>query len=272
MKIALVQPFVKFNHPDENLASAQKLIESLEDKDIDLIVLPEMFATGTCSEPKRIVPAAKQAFDFMQFTASKHNCALCGSVAVEENSKYFNRLYFITPDADIFHYDKHHLFSFAGENENFTAGKERVIVTWRGWKLLLQVCYDLRFPIFSRNHIVHKNITPNGDNPAVLQEAEYDAAIYVASWPDSRIIVWDTLLKARAIENQCYTIGVNMAGNNSSEEKMLNYNGHSAVINYRGEIVTTCNTEGKEDMRIAELNIEKLYGFRAKFPTLPDGD
>ena len=257
MRVLLVQPHIEFAKFQENIKTCNCLVKkALDGAEVDLIVLPEMFSTGTCSSPEKIAGASESALSFMKLLATEHDCAVCGSIAVEENARFFNRLYFVTPET-VFYYDKRHLFSYSGENKRFTAGDKRVVVEWRDWKFLLQVCYDLRFPVFSRNY--------DGD-------LGYDAAIYVASWPNSRIKVWDTLLKARAIENQCFTIGVNAAGEIEDTEQRLYYSGHSAVINYKGEIVTACSTEGKEDARIAQIDKNELLAFKEKFPTLPDGD
>ena len=152
------------------------------------------------------------------------------------------------PDGKILCYDKHHLFSYSGEADHFTSGQERVVVRFRGLRILLLICYDLRFPIFSRNH------------------DDYDAIIYPANWPDKRILAWDTLLRARAIENQCYVIGVNRSG----ADEWGTYPGHSAVISPYGN--TLVQTDERIQMECADLDLERLAQFRAKFPVMQDAD
>ena len=181
--------------------------------------------------------------------ASQLNAAIAGSVATEENGKFFNRFYFVEPDGNVSHYDKRHLFTYSGEDKRYTRGGKRAIVEFRGVKFMLQICYDLRFPVFSRN------------------KGDYDAMIYVASWPSSRVEVWKTLLKARAIENQSFVIGVNRVGKDSKCE----YQGGSAIISPYGQTIAAI-ADFQEDAAITELNMNELEAFRKKFPVLGDGD
>ena len=181
--------------------------------------------------------------------AQQTGAAICGSVAAEEFGRFYNRFYFVRPNGVETVYDKHHLFTYGGEDRHFTAGKHRVVFGYAGKLFLPQICYDLRFPCYSRNH------------------KEYDVAIYVASWPSVRQHAWDTLLRARAIENQCYVIGVNRVG----DDPTCHYNGGSCVIDPWGETVVACEY-GKEDAVTAEIDIDKLYEFRKKFPVLNDQD
>ena len=162
---------------------------------------------------------------------------------------FYNRLYFVRPDGSVEHYDKRHLFTYGGEDKHFTRGNRRVVVAWRGVRLLLEVCYDLRFPVWSRNR------------------GDYDAALYVASWPKSRVEAWSTLLRARAIENQCYVVGVNRIG----EDPNCEYCGCSAIIDPYGRTLAECERD-KECLAEAELDMEALRAFRAKFPVLRDAD
>lgn len=263
MKILLVQPSIEIGHPDKNLQTCARLVqEQLREQETDLIVLPEMFSTGFSFDPSLAAQEYSKSVDFMNGLAKKYNCAVCGSVAVKEDGKFFNRHLFIYPPRDASMvssvcYDKRHLFSFSKEDESFTAGRERVIAEWRGWKFLLQTCYDLRFPVFSRNRIVRKS-EKEGD------QYEYDAIIYVASWPYSRIEAWGILLKARAIENCCFVIGANASESTAG--------GHSSVINCKGKIVNSCSLEVNCAARIAEIDKQELLDFRKKFPVLPDAD
>ena len=177
--------------------------------------------------------------------------AVCGSVAVEEGGQYFNRFYFVKPNGDVASYDKHHLFTYADEHRRYTPGDERVVVEFRGVRFLLQVCYDLRFPVFSRNN----------------EKIPYDCAIYVASWPTSRQAVWDTLLHARAIENQCYVAGVNRVGQDESGR----YCGGTLLVDPYGNTAAACPLD--EDCAITvELDLQHLRDFRRKFPVLKDAD
>ena len=169
----------------------------------DLYVLPEMWSTGFATEPEGIAESDGSSLNWMKQMANRLDAAVAGSIATEIDGKYYNRFYFVKPandgsDNEIEYYDKHHLFTYSGEHLRYTAGERRVVVEWRGWRFLLQVCYDLRFPIFARNC---------AEGPDA-----YDVALYVASWPTSRRAPWDTLLRARAIENQCYVCGVDRTG------------------------------------------------------------
>ncbi len=175
--------------------------------------------------------------------------AVAGSVAVEENGRYFNRFYFARPDGTYTQYDKRHLFSFAGEHERYTPGSERVVVCWRGWRILLQVCYDLRFPVFARNR------------------GDYDMVLYVASWPTVRIHPWNTLLRARAIENVCFAVGVNRAGS----DPFASYSGGTALVGFKGDTLAAADPDTEQAVA-CETDLEALRAFRAKFPALSDAD
>jgi predicted amidohydrolase len=230
-----------------NMQHAEQMMES--QKDVDLFVLPEMFTSGFCMNPNKIADRKGDVLNWMKKMSQKHNAAIAGSVAIVDDEHYFNRFYFVHPNGDYDAYDKRHLFSFAGEDKCYTPGDKRTIVVYKGWRILLQVCYDLRFPVWSRNH------------------KEYDLMIYVANWPESRIEAWKTLLKARAIENQCYVIGVNRVG----EDPKVKYSGCSRVIDAYGRVMINCATD--EECRFStELNMEELLQFRKKFPVLEDAD
>ena len=185
----------------------------------------------------------------MKKKARELDAALAGSVATEEDGRFYNRFYFVKPDGEVTAYDKHHLFTYGKEHLQFTAGQERVVVEWKAVRILLEVCYDLRFPVWSRNH------------------KDYDMILYVASWPTSRVKAWSTLLKARAIENQCYVAGVNRVG----EDPHCQYCGASAIINPYGEEMESCGVV-KECAVSADIDMEKLMAFRKKFPVLEDRD
>ena len=247
MKIALVQNEPVQGDPGSSLADLDRLIG--QGCGADIYVLPEMFATGQYIDPSSVVQTMDgQIVDWMVQKASFLNAAVCGSLPVKENGCTYNRLIFAKPDGTIAYYNKHHLFSYSGEAENYTPGSDRVVIEFRGLRILLLICYDLRFPIFSRNR------------------DDYDAVLYPANWPEKRIFAWDTLLRARAIENQCFAIGVNRSGS----DDFGFYPGHSAIITPYGE--TLVQTDAEPQMLCTELDMEQLARFRAKFPVLQDAD
>ena len=258
MKVTLLQRDVLWANPEGNAKANSAIMESCPGT--DLFLLPEMFSTGFAISPEGIAEELDNEGEcftllWMKKEAVRLNCAVCGSVAVKEtDGRFFNRLYFVTPDM-CFSYDKHHLFTYGGEKRSYSAGQERVVVFWRGVKILLQVCYDVRFPVFVRNSIAEDG------------KPEYDAIIYVASWPAKRVPAWKKLLPARAIENQCYVLAVNRVGSDPACE----YIGGTMVIDAMGNIVDSC-PEAKETSISVELDMEALNRFRGKFPVLEDAD
>ncbi len=231
-----------------NVRRADAMIDNAPEA--DLYILPEMFSTGFAADPEGMAESENgKTVEWMRRKAVAKDAAIAGSLAIRSGGRYFNRLYFVKPDGDVTTYDKRHLFSYAGENLHYTRGEERVIVEWRSVRIMLQVCYDLRFPVFSRNH------------------GDYDMIIYVASWPTSRIKVWDTLLHARALENQCYVAGVNRVGRDPNCE----YCGNSLIISPYGENLAVCGS-GEESAKMAEIEMEMLRSFRKKFPVIDDAD
>lgn len=249
MKISLMQPDIVWAAPEANRAKLEEVMWGLDRS--DLYVLPEMFSTGFVTEPAGIVESDGQTLQWMLRMAQELKGAVCGSVAVEEGGQFYNRFYFVKPNGDVASYDKHHLFTYADEHRRYTPGDERVVVEFRGVRFLLQVCYDLRFPVFSRNN----------------EKIPYDCAIYVASWPTSRQAVWDTLLHARAIENQCYVAGVNRVGQDESGR----YCGGTLLVDPYGNTAAACPLD--EDCAITvELDLQHLRDFRRKFPVLKDAD
>jgi len=250
MKTTLLQTDIVWACPDESIKHAEALIAQSEAS--DLYVLPEMWATGFAVRPDGIAEAeaSSVALTWMKRTATERCCAVSGSLAVRlSDGTYRNRHYFVTPDA-VYFYDKHHLFRHGHEDEHFTPGNEAVVVEWQGWRLLLQTCYDLRFPVFSRYGMA----------------GEYDAIVYVANWPAKRQLAWDTLIRARAIENQCYVLAVNRVG----DDPACHYAGGSAVIDPVGRIVAEC-PQG-EHPATADISIEKLREMRSHFRVLDDRD
>ena len=249
MKIALIQTSLIWENPTENRSHlAQKITGFMEE--VDLIVLPEMFSSGFTMNPKAVAETMQgETIAWLQHLAKAKNCAITGSLVVEENGNYYNRLVFVFPTGEIKTYDKRHLFSLVGENECYTAGKEKLVVEYKGYKICPLICYDLRFPVYSRN------------------VENYDVLLYVANWPKPRINAWDILLKARAVENMCYTIGVNRIG---KDHNHLEYVGHTQVIDFLGDYVL--EPQEADAVFIVELNKAKLLETRKKLAFLKDKD
>ena len=243
-RIAIVQRDIHWQDIDANLRAIEPM---LEDVKADVVVLSEMFQTGFVTEPESIADDGR-TLDWMKRMATKHDCALVGSVVVKEGEHYYNRLYFVKPSGEVEWYDKHHLFSVGGEDERFTAGDRRVVVAWRGVRYLLEICYDLRFPVWSR------------------QRGDYDAIIYSALWPKPRRAVWRTLLQARAIENQAWVVGVNRVGS----EPELEYVGDSMVVDHMGRIMA--DAEDCECVEVVEFESEDIERFRERFNVSRDAD
>ena len=247
MKVTLLQQDIVWANPAANRAAAGKAIEAAPPS--DLYVLPEMWSTGFAVQPEGIAePEQSESLQWMQDIASRMDAAIAGSIGVCTEEGYRNRLYFVKPGGDMAFYDKHHLFGYGGEHLHYTAGQERIVEEWRGVRFLLQVCYDLRFPVWSRSR------------------EDYDAIIYVANWPTSRQEAWRTLLKARAIENQCYVLGVNRVGT----DPIWQYSGGTAFVDPYGRAEECSDNEVAA--LTAEINMERLNDFRRKFPVLKDRD
>jgi omega-amidase len=249
MKIALIQTSLVWENPLENRSHlAQKICGFMED--VDLIVLPEMFSSGFTMDPKAVAETMDgETVSWLQHLAKAKNCAITGSIVIEENGDYYNRLVFVYPDGKIKTYDKRHLFTLAGEHQCYTAGIEKLIVEYKGFKICPLVCYDLRFPVFSRN------------------VEDYDVLIYVANWPKIRTNAWDILLKARAVENMCYTIGVNRIGTDANSHE---YIGHSQAVDFLGNYVL--EPQEADAVFIVELDKVKLLETREKLAFLNDRD
>lgn len=249
MKVALIQTNLIWENALENRSHlAQKITGFMEE--VDLIVLPEMFSSGFTMSPKEVAETMEgETIVWLQHLAEAKNCAITGSLVVKEGGNFYNRLVFVFPDGRIEHYDKRHLFGLAGENKEFTAGSEKLIVDYKGWKICPQICYDLRFPVFSRN-------TEN-----------YDLLIYVANWPNKRANAWNILLQARAIENMSYVIGVNRIG---TDDNKNHYDGDSQVVDAMGKY--TLEPHQSEGVFIVELDKKSQNRNRKKFGFLNDAD
>ena len=249
MKVALLQINLVWENAVENRKNIGLKINSLNN-DVDLIVLPEMFTTGYTMNASKVAETMNgETINWLKFYAKNKNCAITGSLVIAENNKFYNRLVFVYPDGTVLKYDKKHLFTLAGEHNIYTAGNEKIIVTFKNFKICLQICYDLRFPAFSRNI------------------ENYDLLLYVASWPEVRISAWNCLLQARAIENLCYTIGVNRIG---TDENGLKYMGQSQAIDYLGNFLLLPTDAETSECTI--LQLEPQNEIRKKLKFLNDKD
>lgn len=251
LHVAAIQCELQWEDRNSNLQNLGKIIEKLKDKPVDLIVLPEMFTTGFTMNARLCAEKTEgRSLEWMRRQSSRLKAAITGSIIVEEEGLYYNRLYFVWPDGGYMTYDKRHTFSYAGEDKVFEKGSERLIIEYKDWKICPLICYDLRFPVWSRN------------------TEEYDILIYVANWPESRILAWDTLLRARAIENLCYTIGVNRVGRDGNQ---IDYNGHSSVYNALGKQFVGLQDE-EAGIISAQLERKELQEIRNQFRFLDDRD
>ena len=249
MKIAIIQSPLFWENPTENRSYFEEKINTITEK-VDLIVLPEMFTTGFTMNPSSVAETMQgETIVWLQSLAKAKNSAITGSVVITEDGNYYNRLVFVFPSGEIQFYDKRHLFTLAGEDKVYTSGEEKLIVEYLGWKICPLVCYDLRFPVFARN------------------TEEYDVLLYVANWPKVRTNAWDILLKARAVENMCYTIGANRIG---SDNNNLEYIGHSQAVDFLGNYIL--EPQETEAVFFVLLNKEKLHETRQKLGFLNDKD
>lgn len=250
MRTALIQNKIIWGDDTANRQHIDELLARSGAK-ADLYVLPEMFSTGfATSETDAIENEPCTTLEWMKSKAAELDAAICGSIALRlKDGRCVNRMYFVCPDERCVHYDKRHLFTYGGEHHRFCGGDQRVIVEFRGIRFLLAVCYDLRFPVWLRNR------------------GDYDAMIIVASWPESRRYAWDTLVRARAIENQCFVLAVNRSG----DDPNCNYNGGTALIGPKGETLAAA-ADGREQLLAADMNMTELVAFRASFPALDDKD
>ncbi|WP_298319757.1 amidohydrolase [uncultured Aquimarina sp.] len=251
LNIALIQSHLAWENPIQNREVFEQKIKSIHN-DTDLIVLPEMFNTGFTMNATEVAETMDgETTSWLRKLAKEKDCAIAGSIIIKEGEGYFNRFLFVRPDGSIEKYDKHQLFTLAKEEEVFTAGNEEVIILYKDWKIKPQVCYDLRFPVWARN------------------TSGYDVLLYVASWPKPRVNAWDTLLKARAIENMSYCIGVNRVG---LDGKGYEYSGHSAVYDVLGNSILQENPIEREAILYATLDKSHIENTRKKLPFLNDAD
>lgn len=238
LKIKMMQFPLEWERHDRNLKFFEGKMEAIQEE-TDLIVLPEMFTTGfTMNAAEMAEPSEGKTLKWMQKQSKKYNSAIVGSIIVEEDRKFYNRLYFVLPDGNFHFYNKRHTFTLAGEHKVYESGKEKLIVTYKGWKICPLVCYDLRFPVWSRN------------------VEDYDLLIYIANWPERRITAWDTLLKARAIENMSYCVGVNRVGEDGND---ITYSGGSMAFDGLGrEMIDYIDGEGILSVTLDKLHLENI--------------
>ena len=246
---ALQIPLV-WEAPQTNRAYIDVQLQAISNP-TDLILLPEMFTTGFTMHPEKIAESMDgPTVQWMRLWAERLEAALAGSIVIQEGGQFFNRMLFVCPDGTLHYYDKHHTFTLAGEDQVYTAGRQAGIITYMGWKICLRICYDLRFPVWSRN------------------TQDYDLLIYVANWPTARIQAWDTLLQARAIENMSFVAGVNRIG---QDEKGHTYPGHTALYDGLGKRLSGALSTAEKAVT-AELNYLELQALRKRLRFLEDRD
>jgi omega-amidase len=249
-----IQTNLHWENKPANLNMLEQKIFSIKEK-TEIVVLPEMFSTGFSMQPEKLAETMEgETVQWMKKIVAQKKIILTGSIIIEEEGHYYNRLIWMLPNGEYGCYDKHHRFAFAGEDEKFTAGSKRLIASVKGWKINLLVCYDLRFPVWARQQ-------------STKEELEYDVLIYVANWPEKRIHAWKTILQARAIENQCYVIGVNRTGNDGND---IHYSGESMIVDPMGEVLYTKKVE--EDIFTVTLDKTHLQTVREKLPFWKDAD
>ena len=258
LTITIIQTNLHWEDKILNLAMLEEKINSI-DKKTEVVVLPEMFSTGFSMKAKELAETMNgETVAWMRRIAAKKKIILTGSLIIVENEQYFNRLIWMLPNGQMGLYDKRHLFAFAGEDQYYTAGNKRLIASVKGWKINLLVCYDLRFPVWSRQG------QHGGDEK---QHPEYDVLIYVANWPEKRIQMWKTLLQARAIENQSFCIGVNRVGNDGNS---IYHSGNSMIVDPLGKVLFQQNDN--ETIHTITLEKEELETIRHKMPFWLDAD
>ncbi|MCU0359893.1 MAG: amidohydrolase [Bacteroidia bacterium] len=260
MKVSYIQTLLHWENREKNLEHFGALIQSIKEE-TQLIVLPEMFTTGFSMNPKKNAESANGiTLKWMLQKAKEKNAVICGSVAVKDRENYFNRLFWVQPNGEFFTYNKRHLFSMGQEHEHFKAGAKKLIAQLGEWKVCPLVCYDLRFPVWSRNKFRIKKSAEGA--------WDYDVLIYVANWPEARVYPWKQLLIARAIENQCYVIGVNRIGKDGNG---ISHAGESLVIDPKGTILSKANYN-QECIETITLDKLALDEFRTAFPVGRDAD
>jgi predicted amidohydrolase len=258
LTFTIIQTNLHWEDKAANLKMLEDKIKSIKEK-TEVVILPEMFSTGFSMNPGELAEAMDgETIGWMRHIAADQKIILTGSIMIAENGKYLNRLLWMLPNGSIGVYDKRHLFAYADEDKHYSSGNKRLIASVKGWKINLLVCYDLRFPVWSRQQL---------SNTDENRELEYDVLIYVANWPERRNHSWKTLLQARAIENQCFCIGVNRVGNDGNG---ISYSGDSTVVNPLGEVLY--HKAHEEDVYTFTLQKQDLQSVRQKMPFWKDAD
>lgn len=254
LTLTIIQTDLVFENKTVNLERLKTKIENIEQR-TEIVVLPEMFSTGFSMQPELFAETMEgETVKWMKEIAEANKIILTGSIIIEEDGQYFNRLVWMLPNGQLGYYDKRHLFAYGEEDKHYTGGNKRLIASVKGWKINLLICYDLRFPVWSRQQ-------------SGVDETEYDLLIYVANWPEKRSHAWKTLLCARAIENQCYVAGVNRVG---KDNKNIYHSGNSLVIDPQGQVLYHMADE--EDVFTITLQKEDLHKARTQFPFWKDAD
>lgn len=250
LNITIVQPNIIWENKQANFFKIEQLLIAHQSK-MELVFLPEMFSTGFSMQPQQLAETMDgKSVLWMKTIAAKHRCVLVGSLIIEEDNKYFNRLLWVQPDGKIGHYDKRHLFAYAGEDEHYHSGDKRMIASVKGWKINLVICYDLRFPVWLRN-----------------KNEAYDVLVVVANWPSKRSLAWKTLLQARAIENQAFVVGVNRVGTDANQHV---YVGESSAFDPLGAAIF--QLDDQEQIKTITLDKKLLTDIREQLPFLDDAD
>ncbi len=250
LKISCIQADLAWENIDQNLNMFKEKL-NLVPKETEIVVLPEMFTTGFSMNSLELAESMDgKSFQWMKEQAEKQNKIIIGSVIIKEDKNYYNRCITMFPNGEFYTYDKGHLFRMEKEHEDFTKGEQKTIFKHKGWRVCTMICYDLRFPVWSRN------------------KGDYDLLVYIASWPESRREVWNTLLKARAIENQAYVVGVNRIG---KDGEGISYSGDTVIIDPKGRIIQKAK-DYQEEIINADLSLNELNQFREKFPVFLDAD
>jgi predicted amidohydrolase len=262
LTITTIQSNLIWEEKAANLHMLEQKIKGIEEK-TEIVVLPEMFNTGFSMRPEALAETMEgETVEWMKRVSHENGIIITGSVMIEEAGNYYNRLIWMLPNRQYGHYDKRHLFAFAEEDKHYSPGNKRLIASVKGWKINLLVCYDLRFPVWARQ--APSQPPPKGEEFSV---AEYDVLIYVANWPERRSHAWKTLLCARAIENQCYVVGVNRVGTDGNK---VYHSGNSLIIDPLGQVLYHMADE--EDVNTITLQKEMLEDVRNKFPFWKDAD
>jgi omega-amidase len=262
LTLTLIQTQLYWENKQANLSMLEQKIDTIQEK-TEIVILPEMFSTGFSMKPEKFAETMNgPAVEWMKRIAAQKRIILTGSLIIKDGDNFYNRLVWMLPNGEYGCYDKRHLFAYGDEDKSYSRGNKRLITSVKGWKINLQVCYDLRFPVWARQQASHSKDQKDDET-----KLEYDLLIYVANWPERRIHAWKTLLQARAIENQCFVIGVNRTGNDGNN---IYHSGDSMVVNAAGEVLY--HKANEEDIFTITLQKNSLGEIRHRFPFWKDAD